>query len=136
MSAVIAMCKLKSHRKDRSANSAVSRWCLSAQEYFASRIVHVGLVVDRIISKYFCILDFKLSPCFECRMFAFGLFPGVCILCQSSFHHCPRLYFYHSKMNNGPIRGRSSTKTQTDPITTVIKRSPVTKMSKVYTVAL
>jgi hypothetical protein len=23
------------------------------------------------------ILDFKLPPCFECRMFAFGLFSGV-----------------------------------------------------------
>jgi len=39
-------------------------------------------------------------------------------------------------MHNGPIRGRSSTKTQPDPITTVIKRSTVTKMSKLYTVAL
>jgi hypothetical protein len=27
--------------------------------------------------QHFNILDFKLSPCFECRIFSFGLFPGV-----------------------------------------------------------
>jgi hypothetical protein len=26
------------------------------------------------------ILDFKISSCFKCRMFSFGLFPGVCSL--------------------------------------------------------
>jgi hypothetical protein len=32
-------------------------------------------------------LDFKLSPCFECRMFAFGLFPGVCSLHANISEH-------------------------------------------------
>jgi hypothetical protein len=26
------------------------------------------------------LLDFRISPCFKCHMFSFGLFPGVCIL--------------------------------------------------------
>lgn len=48
MSAVLAMCKFKSHKKDRSAKSTASRWLLSAQDSFASRNVHKGLEVDRM----------------------------------------------------------------------------------------
>ena len=48
ISAVLAMCKLRSHKKDRSAKSAASRWLLIAQDHFAPRIVHMGLEVDRM----------------------------------------------------------------------------------------
>jgi hypothetical protein len=33
------------------------------------------------------ILDFKLLPCFECRMFSFGLFPGICSLNADVLEH-------------------------------------------------
>jgi hypothetical protein len=33
------------------------------------------------------VLDFKLSPCFVCRMFSFGLFPGVCSLNANVSEH-------------------------------------------------
>jgi hypothetical protein len=39
------------------------------------------------LASYFVFLDFKLSSCFECRMFAFGLFPGVCSLNASVSEH-------------------------------------------------
>jgi hypothetical protein len=64
------------------------------------------------------IFRFEVSPHGTCGWQNYLLV--LCIHCRSSFHHCPCLYFYHSELNNGPIRGRSSTKTQTDPITTVI----------------
>jgi len=47
MSAVLTMSKVKIHKKDKAAKSAASRWLLSAQDYFALRIVHKGLEVDR-----------------------------------------------------------------------------------------
>jgi hypothetical protein len=34
------------------------------------------------------VLDFKLSPCFECRMLSSGLFPGVCSLNANVSEHC------------------------------------------------
>jgi hypothetical protein len=40
-----------------------------------------------------CILDFKLSPYFECRIFAFGLFPGVCSLNANVSEHSVRSIF-------------------------------------------
>jgi hypothetical protein len=39
------------------------------------------------------ILDFRLSPCFECRIFAFGLFPGVCSLNANVSEHFVRSIF-------------------------------------------
>jgi hypothetical protein len=42
------------------------------------------LAMSNVIWSWVCqmrrTLDFKLSPCFECRMFSSGLFPGVCSL--------------------------------------------------------
>jgi hypothetical protein len=34
------------------------------------------------------LLDFKLSPCFECLMLSSGLFPGVCNLNANVSEHC------------------------------------------------
>jgi hypothetical protein len=43
-------------------------------------IPHMGIVL----------LDFRLSPCFECRMFSFGLFSGVwSLLANISEHSIP-----------------------------------------------
>jgi hypothetical protein len=41
------------------------------------------------LGKIFLILDFKLSPCFECCMFSFGLFPSICSLNANVSEHCP-----------------------------------------------
>jgi hypothetical protein len=41
------------------------------------------------------VLDFRLSPCFECRMFSFGLLSGVWSLTANISEHCTK---YHSPM--------------------------------------
>jgi hypothetical protein len=33
------------------------------------------------------VLDFRLSPCFECLILSFGLFPGVCSLNANVSEH-------------------------------------------------
>jgi hypothetical protein len=38
------------------------------------------------------LLDFKLSPCLKCRVFSFGLFPGVCSLTLSNPIFLPPAY--------------------------------------------
>jgi hypothetical protein len=38
-------------------------------------------------------LDFKLLPCFECRMFSFGLFPSDCSLNAKVLEHSVRSIF-------------------------------------------
>jgi hypothetical protein len=36
----------------------------------------------------YCVVDFKLSPCSECRLLSFGLFTGVCGLNADVSEHC------------------------------------------------
>jgi len=93
MSTVLAMCKLKSHKKDRSTKSPASRWLLSAQDYFAPRIVHMGFQVDRMAQGQTSL-----------RVLLYFLSVIIPPLLLVNTFIAPRC--------------RSSTKTQPDPITT------------------
>jgi hypothetical protein len=63
------------------------------------------------------ILDFKLSPCFECRVLSSGLFPGVCSLtlsllmsyiygapCKSRNFNVVYIYMYEPTFGNAESR--------------------------------
>ena len=40
------------------------------------------------LPKAIAVLDFRLSPCSECRILSFGWFAGVLILCADVSEHC------------------------------------------------
>jgi hypothetical protein len=47
-------------------------------KFFLSAAKKVNHIIEPSSGKEMrIILDFKLLPCFECRMFSFGLFPGA-----------------------------------------------------------
>jgi len=43
--------------------------------------------ISSVVFMNFSVLDFKLSPCSECCMLSFGLFPGVWILYTDVSEH-------------------------------------------------
>jgi hypothetical protein len=68
-------------------------------ETFTSNVDKKGKLTQR---NTICLLDFKLSPCFECRMLSSGLFPGVCSLNANVSEHCQfHLHSTYSPMKMG-----------------------------------